>query len=341
MLCKEGLRAGSLEFKNRIFMPAMATYKDEPGGYAGDITLDHYRKRVGGGSLGLVVSEHLYVSARGRARDNQLGIESDDRIEGLARLVEVCHEAGTPILAQLNHCGCGAFRRVIGEDPWSPSDVPVALFSKGLDGNGLGDEESPHAMTADDIATVIDEFTQAARRAKEAGFDGVEIHSAHSYLLNQFYSPLTNLRQDEWGGDLAGRVRIHTEVIKSIHAALGDDYPVAVRLGGCDYREGGDGSTIQDAADACVLLEKAGAILIDLSGGLCRFQRPGHTEPGYFKDMSSAVKAAVGVPVILAGGVKKLDQAEELLNEGVADMIGVGRALIANARWADEAFAEA
>ena len=140
---------------------------------------------------------------------------------------------------------------------------------------------------------------------------------------------------------MAGRTRIHVEIIKSIHAALGEDYPVAVRLGGCDYRDEGDGSTIADAVEACKLLKQAGAFLIDLSGGLCRFQRPGHTEPGYFKDMSSAVKAAVGVPVILAGGVKKLDQAEMLLEEGVADMIGVGRALIANASWADEAFAEA
>lgn len=339
MLCKESLRVGPLELKNRIVMPAMATYRDEPGGQIGEVTLNQYRERVEGGNLGLVVSEHLYVTPRGRARDNQMGIEADGRIEGLARLVDVCHLADTPILAQLNHCGCGAFRRVIGEDPWSPSSVPVALFSKGLDGNGLGDDEAPHAMTADDIATVIDEFTQAARRAKEAGFDGVEIHSAHAYLLNQFYCPLTNTRDDEWGGDVAGRTKIHVEIIKSIHAAVGEDYPVAVRLGGCDYRD--DGATIEDAVEACKLLEEAGAFLIDLSGGLCRFQRPGHTEPGYFKDMSGAVKAAVKLPVLLTGGVKAIDQAEELLQEGVADMIGVGRALIANAHWADEAFAEA
>ncbi|MBE6479492.1 MAG: NADH:flavin oxidoreductase [Olsenella sp.] len=339
MLCEESLRAGSLEFRNRIFMPAMAAYKDEPGGYVGQVTLDHYRERVAGGNLGLVVSEHLYVSPRGRARDNQLGIDSDARVEGLARLAEVFHQAGTPVFAQINHCGSGTFRRVVGEDPWSPSGISTASLSTALAGGGLGDEEPPHEMTTEDIGTVIGEFTQAAVRAKEAGFDGVELHSAHAYLLNQFYCPLTNRRDDEWGGDVAGRVRIHVELIKSIHTALGDDYPVAVRLGGCDYREDGTGSTIEDAIEACVLFERAGACLIDLSGGLCRFQRPGHTEPGYFKDMSREVKAAVGVPVLVAGGVKTIEQAEELLQEGVADMIGIGRALLANAHWADEAFA--
>lgn len=339
MLCTEKLCAGSLTFKNRIFMPAMATYKDVPGGKVGDITLNQYRERTEGGNLGLVVTEHLYVAPRGRARDNQASICHDEDVEGLARLAEVCKLGETVAIAQLNHCGCGAFRRVIGEDPWSPSSIQVALFSKGLDGKGLGDDEPPHEMTEEDIETVIDEFTSAAVRAKQAGFDGVEIHSAHSYLLNQFYSPLTNLRQDEWGGDVAGRVRIHTEIIRSIHRAAGEDYPVAVRLGGCDYRENGGGSTIEDAVAASMLLEDAGACIIDLSGGLCRFQRPGHTEPGYFKDMSREVKAAVGVPVLLAGGVKTINQAEALLEEGVADMIGIGRALLANAHWADEAFA--
>ena len=337
MLSNESLRAGSLEFRNRIFMPAMATYVSTPDGRVNDALLAHYRERVAGGNLGLVITEHMSVSPRGRARDNQVDISDDSFIEGLARLAEACKEGGTVAFAQLNHGGAAAFRRVINQEPWSASAITMEGLSKGLDGKWLGDDEPAHEMSEDEIAFLIDEFTNAAVRAKQAGFDGVEVHSAHSYMLNQFYSPLTNRRTDRWGGDVVGRTRIHVEIVKSIRRAVGDDYPVALRLGGCDYRE--DGSTIEDAVAAAKLLEEAGIAFLDLSGGLCRFQRPGHTEPGYFKDMSQAVRAEIGIPVLLAGGVKTIDQAEELLAEGVADMIGIGRALLANAHWADEAFA--
>ena len=193
-------------------------------------------------------------------------------------------------------------------------------------------------MDSADIARVTDGFAKAAVRAREAGFDGVEIHSAHGYLLNQFYSPLTNQRTDGYCGcSMEGRTRLHCEVLRAVRAAVGSGYPVAIRFGACDFAEGG--STIGEIPEAAKAFEAAGADLIDISGGLSGFMRPGRTEPGYFSDMSIAAKNAVSVPVILTGGVTAGDQLEALLREGAADMIGVGRAMLSDPDWSLKALA--
>ena len=191
----------------------------------------------------------------------------------------------------------------------------------------------PHELTKAEIRKITDDFAQAARRAKEAGFDGVEIHSAHGYLLNQFYSPLTNKRKDEYGNDtIENRVRFHIEVIRAIKETVGAAYPVAIRFGGCDYQEGG--STVADCVEACRWFEKEGVDLLDITGGLFGYMRQGHTEPGYFKDMSQAVKKAVHIPVLLTGGIKTVRDGDQLLKEEDADLIGVGRAIFKDAKWA-------
>ncbi len=190
-------------------------------------------------------------------------------------------------------------------------------------------------MTAEQIRETVSWFAQAALRAKKAGYDGVEIHSAHGYLLNQFYSPLTNFRTDEYGcQSIENRTRFHAEVIAAVREAVGEDYPVAIRLGGCDYAEGG--STMEDCVAACRIFEACGVDLIDLTGGLFGYVRPDCTEPGYFKDMTVAVKKAVQIPVLLTGGVTTAAEAEALLEADCADLIGVGRAIYSNAHWAEK-----
>ena len=187
-------------------------------------------------------------------------------------------------------------------------------------------------MSIPEIHRLEEEFAAAAMRVKKAGYDGVEIHSAHGYLLNQFYSPLSNFRADEYGSqNMENRLRFLTETVRKIRASVGDDFPVAVRFGGCDYMDGG--SSIHDAAEAAALLEKEDIDILDLSGGFNGFTRGEMSEPGWFSDMSNAVKQNTVVPVILTGGVRTPAQAEELLEEGKADLIGIGRPMMRNPAW--------
>ena len=193
----------------------------------------------------------------------------------------------------------------------------------------------PKELTKKEIKDIIKNFNDAARRVKEAGFDGVEIHSAHGYLLNQFFSPLTNKRTDEYGGDLLGRIKIHLEIIKAVRDAVGDDFPILLRLGASDYMEGG--ITIEDSKIAALEFEKAGVDILDISGGFCGYSVPSLTGQGYFSPLTEAIKEVVSIPVILTGGITEVNAAEKLLSTGKADLIGVGRAIYKDSSWAEKA----
>lgn len=167
----------------------------------------------------------------------------------------------------------------------------------------------------------------------------MEIHSAHGYLLNQFYSPLTNKREDEYGiSSMENRLRLHKEIIQSVRAEVGEDYLVALRLGGCDYMEGG--STIEDSVKAARLLESYGIDLLDISGGLNGYVIPKRKESGYFSDMTGQIKREVSIPVILTGGITDIDHADRLIENGRADLIGIGRAILKDSLWAMKAMKE-
>lgn len=232
------------------------------------------------------------------------------------------------MIAQINHAGSSTSQKVTG--------MPIVSASAVMnEGATARSKELPEAMTLDQIQAVVNDFALAAKRAKEAGFDGVEIHSAHGYLLNQFYSPLTNKRKDAYtGATIEGRLRIHQEIIRAVREMVGTEYLVAVRLGGCDYMDGG--STIEDSVEAAVLLEKCGIDLLDISGGLNGYIVHGRNEPGYFSDMTEQIKKKVSIPVMLTGGVTEITDAEQLLVDGKADLIGVGRAIYKDSMWAEK-----
>ena len=192
-----------------------------------------------------------------------------------------------------------------------------------------------NAMTLDDITHVRESFIKAALRTEKAGFDGVEIHCAHGYLLNQFYSPYTNKRTDDYGGSLLNRSRLTNEIIRGMREALGEDYIIAVRFGAYDYLDGG--SRLEDIGEAVMSFENSGVDLLDISGGLCRFKNPLSKEPGWFKELSKIARDASNCPVILTGGVKKIADAEALLEGGYADLIGIGRAMLMDAKWSRKA----
>jgi NADPH2 dehydrogenase len=323
------MKIRQLEIPNRLVMPPMATRSSEYG-FVNPEIISYYEQRAAGKSVGLLITEHMYIDPQGKADPKQLGIDNDDKIQGLKDLTEAIHRAGqSKVFAQINHAGNMTKEEITGQQIVSSGNLPSPTGRS---------NEIPRALTIQEIHTLCDRYVDAAVRAKEAGYDGVEIHSAHGYLLDQFYSPLTNNRTDEYGGSLDNRIRLHLEVLCGIRRAVGSDYPIAIRLGGSDYKPGG--ATIEDAAYAAHEFEKNGADLIDISGGMCLYILPDRKYPGYFSDTSLAVKEAVKVPVLLTGGVTTGSQAEELLDQGVADCIGAGRVLMKDKGWAVNVLAE-
>jgi NADPH2 dehydrogenase len=320
----KSLQAGTLTLSNRLVMPPMATAKAEPDGKVSQALLDYYAEKSAGGYLSLIIIEHSFITLEGKASELQLSAADDSVIEGLRKLVAVIHHNGSKTAMQLNHAGSAATEEIIGSTPVAPSALKNPRQGT-----------MPRELTREGIADIIEAFKNAARRTKEAGFDGVEIHSAHGYLLNQFFSPLTNQRTDEYGGNVHNRIRLHLQVIEAVRAAVGEDFPILLRLGASDYTEGG--TTLEDSQIAAQAFEKAGVSILDISGGFSGFNVPGLTGQGFFAPLSEAIKKVVSIPVILTGGITDVQAAERLLVEGKADLIGVGRAVLKDSQWAKQA----
>ena len=314
-MIEQTIQVGNLQLRGRIVMPPMATEQAD-GGLVTPGMGTYYAARAKNPEIGLIITEHSYIEMRGKASRGQVSIAEDEAIEGLSTITKAIHAAaeGVKVFAQINHAGGYTSRDITGTEPVSASA-------------GILKQEPARALTKDEILQIEELFAQAARRAQLAGYDGVEIHSAHSYLLNQFYSPLTNHRTDEYGSQtMENRLRMNLETIQKVREKVGENFPIAVRLGGCDYTPGG--STIEDSVEASLLLQKAGVDLLDLSGGMCRYILEGVSEPGWFGQMTQQIKQQVSVPVLLTGGIKTRAEAETLLEQGAADLIGIGRALL-------------
>ena len=318
------LQTGTLTLSNRLIMPPMATAKAEPDGKVTQALLDYYAEKSAGGYLSLIIVEHSFITLEGKAHAQQLSAADDSMIKGLRKLVDVIHGNGSKTVMQLNHAGSAASEEVTGSTPVAPSAVKNPRQGT-----------MPLELTHEGIVAIIKAFKDSARRTKEAGYDGVEIHSAHGYLLNQFFSPLTNKRTDEYGGDVNNRIRLHLQVIEAVRAEVGEDFPILLRLGASDFTEGG--TTLEDSQIAAQAFEKAGISLLDISGGFSGYNVPGLTGQGFFAPLSEAIKKVVSIPVILTGGITEGQAAEQLLKEGKADLIGVGRALLKDSQWAEKA----
>lgn len=313
----------SLTLRNRLVLPPMATSKAHPDGSVSDELLAYYAEKSRGAALGLAITEHCFIAEEGRNRIGQPSAASDAMIPGLTTLAEVFHRNGVPAVVQISHAGAAAAEPdapLVG-----PSDVATPV----------GSGRSPRPLTLAEIAEIPPQFAAAAARVKAAGFDGVELHSAHGYLLNQFLSPLTNLRTDSYGGSLANRIRLSIETIQAVRAEVGPDFPLLLRLGARDYLEGG--TVIADSIEAAQRFEEAGIDALDITGGLTGFTRPDTDDPGWFAELSAPIKRAVSIPVILTGGITLPEQAEKLLAEDMADLIGVGRAMLRDSEWAVKA----
>lgn len=279
---------------------------------------------VGGGGAGLVITGHAFVRPDGRAATRQLGLHGDSLIPDLKEMTARIHDQGCAVVAQLAHAG--VFARDTGQAPRAVSLAP-----------GEGRNKAPEGareLTVRDIRELASSFVAAAGRAREAGFDGVELHAAHGYLLSQFLSPLFNHRRDRYGGSVENRVRLIREIVEGIREKVAADYPVLVKLNGQDYAEGGLGT--EDAARAAALLCQSGVDAVELSGGLLTSRRWGPSRMGvrreeqeaYFRDDARRVRASIDVPLILVGGIRSFSVAEKLLDEGTADLISMSRPFI-------------
>ncbi len=314
-----------LKLSNRIVMPPMANgLATEKGEMEPDL-IEHY---LGRPETGLIIVEHSYITPRGKASENQLGIYSDELISGLKKLVDAIHKEGNKVGIQINHAGSTASKDLIGETPVAPSAVKHP---------GREDPESPRQLTVDEMKEIKQAFVESALIAKQAGFDMVEVHGAHGYLLNQFFSPLTNQRKDEYGGSFENRLKFPLEVVKAVRKALGEDYPLFYRLGCDDFLTGG--LTVEDGVKAAPQLKKAGVDVIDLTGGLKGFDPVDDKEEGFLY-LSKAVKPATDAKVLVTGGIKKPQEANEIIKNEDADLIGIGRAFLKDKLWAQKAVNE-
>lgn len=315
----EAGRIGTLIIPNRIVMPPMLTCLAD-GRYVSQRLINYLEARALGGT-GLVISEFATVDPLGPIVPNQVGLYDDTCIPGLQRLVEAIHKHGAKAAIQLGHGGHRAWSRYIGAQPVSASNIP-----------GRGGE-IPRPLTLDEIKRLIESFVSAAERVKKAGFDGVEIHCAHGYLIRQFLSPYTNKRTDQYGGNLAGRARLALEVVGSVRQAIGT-YPMWARINGDDFVENG-GLTREESKTVCQWLEKAGVDAISVSAATYESLinwglAPMFVPHGILLPLAEGIKNVVRVPIIAVGRIDSPEYAEKILEDGKADFVAMGRALIAD-----------
>jgi 2,4-dienoyl-CoA reductase-like NADH-dependent reductase (Old Yellow Enzyme family) len=313
------LRLGRVELQNRIVCLPLYLAYPEPDNRVNELVLDYYRELANSGA-GLVIVENVTVEPCGLGNPRTLLISDDSFVPGLTRLADAIKGGGVPAVLQIHHAGRYARR----PDRIAPSVIPT-----------WGVE--PKAMDEADIARVVMAFAAGARRAREAGFDAVEIHGGTGYLLTQFLSPLTNHRRDTYGGDLIHRMRFPLEVVAAVRDAVGEEYPVGYRFLADEYLPGG--LTLEESVPFARELARAGAAYLSVMVGcydsfaLPRYLADDRTE-GYMAPFAAAVRAAVpGVPIIAAGRIQRPAAAEAILRDGMADLVGLARVIFADPQW--------
>ena len=298
----------------------MMTRKASTSGEVTEDIVNYYAERAVG--PGLVIIEHCFVGLGGQSSDRQLGIYDDRLVPGWAGLARAVHGKGAAVAAQINHSGSSTTSIVCGVQPIGPSAVrnPKSASS-----------EVPKAMSVGGIGDIVEAFGKAAGRVVKAGFDGVEVHGAHGFLVGQFISPLTNHRRDRYGGTLKNRTRFATEVVRRVRAEVGEGFPVLYRLGCDDMLPGG--LTLDEGKEVAKIMVDAGVDVVDVSGGLGGSAPPNPSGQGFFIPQAEAVKKVVKVPVIGVGGITTPEFADSVIRDGRADLVAVGRAILNDPTW--------
>lgn len=315
------IKIGAMDVKNRLVMPAMGTNLASHDGSVSQELISYYTERARGG-FGLIITECSAVSYDGRSLINECGIWDDSLISGYQALTDSVHKYGAKIAVQLRHCGRETEAKYTGgKEVLAPSRVPCPSC-----------QSMPHEMTAEEVYVMVEAFGDAALRAKKAGFDAVELHASHGYLIAQFLSGHANKRTDEFGGSLHNRMRFLRLVLENIRKKVGEEFPVIVRISGSEMITGG--REVQETKAVCRMCEEEGAAAIHVSistyGSLCYCIGSTYLAPGYETEAAAQLKKTVSIPVITVGRYTDPEIAEAVIEDGSADMIAFGRQSIAD-----------
>jgi 2,4-dienoyl-CoA reductase-like NADH-dependent reductase (Old Yellow Enzyme family)/thioredoxin reductase len=310
----------NIQLKNRIVMPALASFLIRDDGSISDAAVEHYRRRAGGGPA-MVIMEACAVSPEGVVAPHQAVIYDDRFIDGLARIARAMKEEGAVPAVQIHHGGRQTSVKVINRKPLAPSPLPCPT---------IRGEVEP--LTVDGIQELVQKFGDAAGRARQAGFELIEIHGAHGYLVNQFLSRFSNIRDDEYGKDVAGRTRFASEIVAEVRRRVGDDFPISFKISAEEYVD--SGLTTKESIEILKILVPAGVDVIQVSAGndvtaewICQ---PMFMKKGCLVESASQVKKALDVPVMAVGRINEPQLADEIIRQQQADLVCIGRGLLAD-----------
>ncbi|MCT4596990.1 MAG: FAD-dependent oxidoreductase [Vallitalea sp.] len=314
------MNIGTMEVKNRLVVPPMVvSLCNEDGTITNRFVKYHEAKAKGG--FGLIITENYAISNQGKGFPYMGCMWNDDHMESNKALTETIHNYDTKIVLQLIHAGRETTSELTGEKIVAPSPIADPVVG-----------EKPHALTIKEIKEIVEQFGDAAYRAKKAGFDGVELQGAHGYLINQFMSPFSNKRTDEYGGNLINRVRFAIEIIENIKQKVGQEYPIMFRISADELIE--NGLTIEDTKAIVKLLEKSGVSAIDVSIGVYQtgfyITAPAAIKHGWESDYAKEFKSVLSIPVISSGRINNPLIAESIIASGKADFVGMARASLAD-----------
>ncbi|MDN3954612.1 NADH:flavin oxidoreductase/NADH oxidase [Sporolactobacillus laevolacticus] len=313
-----------LELKNRVVMPPMCQYSvEKKDGVATDWHYIHYVSRAIGGA-GLIIIEMTDIEPDGRISDNDLGLWSDEQIPALARIVDACHQYGAKVAIQIAHAGRKA------QDAPTPVAPSAIAFNEQY--------KTPRALTTDEVKAMPEKYAQAVKRAVKAGFDAIELHGAHGYLIHEFQSAFTNKRDDEYGKDLS---KFGTEVSQAVRGVMPADMPLIMRISAIEYVPGGYG--LEHSIALSKAYKDAGVDLFHISAGgegpIAAAGKPG-THAAYQVPFAREIKKAVGAPVIAVGRLDDPALANAVVGNEEADLVAVGRGMLRNPHWTLEAAAQ-
>ena len=336
------IQFGSLKLSNKIVIAPMCQYSATE---QGEVTYWHEQQwaNYALSGAGLCIVEATAVQAEGRISYADLGLWNDtqrDQIKAL--LTKIKTLSPMPFAVQLAHAG----RKASTDKPWNGRGQFKPAETHGWQTVSASDipfnpaDHAPHALSKDEIQQVIQDFADAAKRAVDAGFDLIEVHAAHGYLLHQFMSPLSNQRQDEYGGSFENRIRLTLQVFQAMKNVVPEGYPIGVRISATDWMEGHDSWDVESSVGLAKALEQLGAVYIHVSSGGLHIDQNIHLEANYQAPFAHAIKQVVSIPVIAVGLITEAMQAEGILHYQQADAIALARAMLYDPRWPWHAAAE-